>query len=36
MFQDQRDDHRLLQGLEQTVQRFGWELLSFALIDNRL
>ena len=31
-FEDERDYQRLLQGLEQTVRRFGWDLPSFVLI----
>ncbi len=34
VFQDERDYQRLLQGLEQTVGRFGWDLLSFVLMSN--
>ena len=34
VFEDERDYQRFLQGLEQTVGRFGWDLLSFALMPN--
>src|SRR4051794_7409413 len=34
VFEDDRDYQRLLEGLEQTVRRFDWELLSFVLIPN--
>ena len=34
VFEDERDYQRLLQGLEQTVGRFGWDLLSFVLMPN--
>src|SRR5208282_215719 len=34
IFEDERDYQRVLQGLEQTVSRFGWELLSFVLMPN--
>ncbi len=34
IFDDDGDYQRLLQGLEQSVGRFGWELLSFALMPN--
>ncbi len=36
IFDDERDYHRLLQGLEQSVRRFGWEMLSFALMPNHI
>jgi REP element-mobilizing transposase RayT len=35
VFQDERDYQRLLQGLEQSGGRFGWDLLSFMLMPNR-
>jgi hypothetical protein len=34
VFEDERDDQRLLRGLEQTVGLFEWDLLSFVLIPN--
>ena len=34
VFEDERDYQRLLQGPEQTVGRFGWDLLSFVLMPN--
>ena len=34
VFEDERDYQRLLEGLEQTVRRFGWDLLSFVLMPN--
>ena len=34
VFEDERDYQRFLQGLEQTVGRFGWDLLSFVLMPN--
>src|SRR5271157_2226668 len=34
VFEDERDFRRLLQGLEQTVGRFGLDLLSFVLVPN--
>ena len=34
VFEDERDYQRLLEGLEQTVSRFGWDLLSFVLMPN--
>jgi len=34
VFEDEHDYLRLLEGLEQTVGRFGWELLSFVLMPN--
>ena len=33
---DERDYQRLLQGLEQTVGQFGWDLLSFVLMPNHV
>ena len=36
IFQDQRDYQRLVDGLAQTVERCGWELLSFVLMPNHL
>ena len=36
IFDDERDYQRLLQGLEQSVRRFGWEMLSFALMPNHI
>jgi RHS repeat-associated protein len=36
VFRDDRDYQRMVDGLEQTVDRFGWELLSFVLMPNRL
>jgi len=32
IFHDDRDHERLLEGLEQTVRRCGWELFSFVLM----
>ena len=34
VFEGECDYQRLLQGLEQTVGRFGWDLLSFVLMPN--
>ena len=34
VFEDERDYQRLLEGLEQTVSRFGWDLLRFVLMPN--
>jgi putative transposase len=34
VFRDERDYQRMVDGLEQTVDRFGWELLSFVLMPN--
>ncbi len=34
VFQNEDDYRRLLQGLERTVGRFGWDLLSFVLVPN--
>ena len=34
VFQNEDDYRRLLQGLERTVGRFGWDLLSFVLMPN--
>jgi putative transposase len=34
LFEDEPDYQRLLQALEQTVGRFGWDLLSFVLMPN--
>ena len=34
IFEDEQDYQRFLQKLEQTVGRFGWELLSFVLMPN--
>ena len=34
VFEDESDYQRLLEGLEQTVSRFGWDLLSFVLMPN--
>ncbi|MBV8126397.1 MAG: transposase [Planctomycetaceae bacterium] len=34
--EDERDYQRLLQGLELTVGRFGWDLLSFVLMPNHV
>ena len=34
IYEDEHDYQRFLQGLEQTVGRFGWELLSFVLMPN--
>ena len=34
VFRDERDYQRMVNGLEQTVHRFGWELLSFVLMPN--
>jgi REP-associated tyrosine transposase len=36
IFEDDGDYRRLVEGLEQTVGRFGWELLSFVLMPNHL
>jgi REP element-mobilizing transposase RayT len=36
MFGDEADYRRFFEGLEQTVGRFGWELLSFALMPNHV
>ena len=36
IFHDDRDHERLLEGLEQTVRRCGWELFSFVLMPNHL
>ena len=36
VFEGERDYQRLLQGLEQTVGRFGWGLLSFVLMPNHV
>jgi REP element-mobilizing transposase RayT len=36
MFGDEADYRRFFEGLEQTVGRFGWELLSFALKPNHV
>ena len=33
---DDRDRQRLTDGLEATVQRYGWELLSYVLMTNHL
>jgi putative transposase len=34
VLEDERDCQRLLEGLEQTVGRFGWDLFSFVLMPN--
>jgi len=34
VFEDEQDYQRLLQGLERTVGRYGWDLLSFTLVPN--
>ncbi len=34
VFRDELDYRRMVVGLEQTVERFGWELLSFVLMPN--
>ena len=36
IFHDDRDHERLLEGLEPTVRRCGWELFSFVLLPNHL
>ncbi len=36
IFHDDGDYQRLLDGLAQTVQRCGWEVLSFVLMPNHL
>ncbi|MBV8231168.1 MAG: transposase [Planctomycetaceae bacterium] len=36
VFEDERDYQCLLEGLEQTVGRFGWDLLSFMLMPNHV
>jgi REP element-mobilizing transposase RayT len=36
VFRDDRDYQRMVDGLAQTVDRFGWQLLSFVLMPNHL
>ena len=36
IFDDERDDARLRDGLAQTVTRYGWELLMFVFMSNHL
>ncbi len=36
IFDDERDDARLRDGLAQTVTRYGWELLMFVSMSNHL
>ena len=36
IFRDARDYERLCEGLEQTVDRYGFEIFSFACMPNRL
>ncbi len=36
IFDDERDDARLRDGLAQTVTRYGWELLKFVFMPNHV
>jgi putative transposase len=36
VFRDERDYQRMIDGLEQTVDRYGWELLCFVLMPDHL
>ncbi len=36
VFEDEHDYERLLLGLDHTVGRFGWDLLSFVLMPNHV